>query len=581
MNFVTLLSKWRLWAVVGLLSLLPLALIWHLAHLQVIPGQERGFNFLQSAGEARTLRNIKINAYRGVITDRNGELLAVSTPVTSIFANPTELNEEEYPALAKALKMPLHELRQKSDLYQNKQFMYLKRSMPPHEAEVVLDNHFKGVYGQEAFRRYYPAGEVAAHIVGFTNVDDQGQEGVELSFNDWLSGVPGAKKVVKDLRGNIVREMGVERSPKSGKDLQLTIDMRLQYLAYRELKKAIARQGAKAGSMVMMDPYTGEILAAVNSPSYNPNNRYGVKAMQLRNRAFTDVFEPGSTMKPFTVMAALETGEYTPDYEIDTTPGHVFVGRKMIPDPVNYGVMTLAKIIKKSSQVGITKLALGMEPHIIRDMYYRVGFGQATGTGFPGESSGILPNHIKWRPVEQATFAYGYGLNVNAVQLAQAYSVIASGGKFSPATLIKQDDSSNRHGEQIIDPKITGEMTQMLKGVIERGGTGTGAALKEYKVAGKTGTAHKVLEMGGYADNKYMALFAGFAPADHPEIVAVVVVNEPPSSGAYSGGKAAAPIFGGIMDQALRVLRVPPDTEPPSPMNLADIKEGNPNGGKL
>ncbi len=560
MNLFQQLSALRFYLVAAFLVALPVALAWHLANLQVIPGKEKDFRFLQGEGEARTLRKEKLNAYRGVITDRHGELLAVSTPVKSIFANPQELNVIQLESLSKALGLSAKELRVRLDKYKNKQFMYLARHLPPHEAEKVLDKKFSGVYAQEEFRRYYPAGEVAAHVVGFTGIDDHGQEGVELGFDHWLSGESGAKRVVKDLKGNVVKDLGLLKSPRSGKDLRLTIDLRLQYLAYRELKNAIANQGAKSGSLVMMNASSGEILAMVNQPSYNPNNRAKVSPNQLRNRAFTDVFEPGSTMKPFTVMAALETGRYTPAYQIDTSPGHMFIGGKVIPDPVNYGVIDLSKVIYKSSQVGISKLALGMDPQIIRDMYFRAGFGQSSGIGFPGESIGVLPNHSRWHDIERATFAYGYGLSVNAVQLAQAYSVIASKGKLSSSTLILGPEVST--GEQIISQQITEQVTQMLKKVVLPGGTATTANIDAYSVAGKTGTAHKV-RSSGYADDKYIALFAGFAPAENPEIVAVVIINEPPSDGHYSGGKAAAPVFASAVEKALRILRVPPKQKSP------------------
>ncbi|MFT5083022.1 MAG: cell division protein FtsI (penicillin-binding protein 3) [Lentisphaeria bacterium] len=551
------LSMWRLSLAAGVLAVFPFLLTWHLAHLQVVPGEERGFHFLQNEGEARTLRNLKINAYRGTITDRNGELLAVSTPVKSLFVNPKEIKSTDVARLARALKVDVKGLRLRLAKYKNKQFMYLARHLPPHEADAILAEKITGLFAQEEYRRFYPAGEVVAHVVGFTDVDDTGQEGAELAFDHWLAGAPGEKKVIKDLKGNVVKELGVLTSPNPGNDLKLTIDMRLQYLAYRELKNAIAKQGAKSGSLVMMDAQSGEILAMANQPSYNPNDRSTVIPMQLRNRAFTDVFEPGSTMKPFTIMAALETGDYTPAYTIDTSPGHLFVAGKMIPDPVNYGVMDLTKIIIKSSQVGISKLALKMEPEIIRDMYLRTGLGQTSGSGFPGESAGYLPSHEKWHPIEQVTFAYGYGLSVNAVQLAQAYSVIASGGKFNAARLIYQNEDTSQQSHQIIAPHITQQITKMLKQVVEPGGTATRAQIDAYPVAGKTGTAHKV-GAHGYADDKYMALFAGFSPADKPEIVAVVVINEPPSGGGYSGGKAAAPVFASAVEEALRILHVPP-----------------------
>jgi len=577
-KFKQQMSQWRFILAGVVLAALPLLLAWHLAHLQVVPGEEKGFQFLQSEGAARTLRQEKIRAYRGVITDRNGELLAVSTPVTSIFINPKQFDASNTARLAKLLDIDKSALSERLKKYKNKQFMYVARQLPPHDAEAVIAAKIGGVYADEEYQRFYPAGEVAAHLVGFTDVDDKGQEGVELAYDSWLAGEQGVKRVVKDLRGNVVKEMDLLRAPKSGNDLQLTIDLRLQYLAYRELKAAIANQGAKSGSLVMMDASNGDVLAMVNQPAYNPNDRAQVKAFQLRNRAYTDVFEPGSTMKPFTVMAALETGDYSPAYTIDTSPGYFFVGGKVIPDPVNYGVMSLQKIIVKSSQVGISKLALGMEPSLIREMYFRVGLGQSTGAGFPGESVGSLPNRTKWHPIEQATFAYGYGLSVNAVQLAQAYTVIASGGYFNPASIVKSDERAEP--SQILDPKIVSQMTSMLKKVVEPGGTATGARIDSFPVAGKTGTAHQV-RGSGYADDKYTALFAGFAPADKPEIVAVVIVNEPPSDGDYSGGRAAAPVFASAMEEALRILRVPPEQKStPEAIALSQLalaqKEGQP-----
>ncbi len=579
MKFLKSISKWRFYVVVSALALLPMALAWHLAHLQVVPGKEKGFQFLQGAGEARTLREEKINAYRGVITDRNGELLAVSTPVRSLFANPKKIKAEQIGDIAKALGLKKSELSKRLEKYKNKQFMYLERHLPPYQADEVLKHRFSGVYAEEAFRRYYPAGEVAAHVVGFTDINDAGQEGIELGFDQWLAGEQGYKRFIKDLKGNVVKDLGLVQSPKSGKDLRLTLDLRLQYLAYKELKNAIAQQKAKSGSIVMMDAKSGDILAMVNQPSYNPNNRKRVNPQQLRNRAMTDVFEPGSTMKPFAVMAALETGRYSPSYTIDTNPGHMFVSGKMIPDPVNYGVIDLAKVIAKSSQVGISKLALQMDPNIIRNMYFRAGLGQSSGAGFPGESVGSLPNRAKWHPVEQATFAYGYGLSVNAVQLAQAYTVIASGGKFLPASLIKQEEAVP--AEQVVGTRITGQMTQMLKKVILPGGTGTRAKIEDYSVAGKSGTAHQVRK-SGYADDKYTALFAGFAPANKPEIVTVVIINEPPAEGNYSGGKAAAPVFSRVVERALRVLRVPPEGAPKTKIqNIAAIEAQRGMDGRL
>ena len=537
------------------LCALPSALAWHLAHLQVIPGEEYDFRFLQSEGEARTLRNRSLNAYRGVITDRNGELLAVSTEVKSLVLNPQQMREEDIPGIAAAVGVKESELRKRLVNYQDKQFMYLARQLAPQDAQAIIEKRFRGVSVEHAYQRFYPAGEVAAHIVGFTDIEDSGQEGVELAFDDWLSGASGLKKVVTDLKGNVVKELGMQQAPQPGSDLALTIDLRLQYLAYRELKEAVAKQKAIAGSAVVLDVQTGEVLAMVNQPSYNPNNRSALKPYQMRNRALTDVFEPGSTMKPFTVMAALETGRYKPTYEINTSPGYFRVGNKTLLDPVNYGVMDLTKIITKSSQVGISKLALAMDPEKIRNMYFRVGLGQSTGTGFPGESVGVLPSRKKWRDIEIANLAFGYGLNVNALHLAQAYSVIASGGEFHPAKLIKEKNSGVEP-RRVVSKKVSQEITEMLKTVTQPGGTGTRAQIYEYPVAGKSGTAHKV-GAEGYVDDKYMAFFAGFAPADNPRIVTVVVINEP-SDGKYYGGEAAAPVFAGIVKDSLQILREPP-----------------------
>lgn len=539
---------------IGLIAL-PIILIWHLSRLQVLPDQKRGFEFLQNEGEARTLRSETLSAYRGVITDRNGELLAVSTPVKAIYANPKLIDVKQIPILAKNLMLDKKKLLTKIEHYKNKQFMYLVRHMEPNAADKVLALGLSGVFSETEYRRFYPAGEFAAHVVGFTNIDDKGQEGVELSLNNWLAGVEGKKKVVKDLKGNIVKDLGLLQAAKAGGDLQLTIDLRLQYLAYRELKKSILSQGAKSGSVVLLDSANGEILAMANHPSYNPNNRAKVKADQLRNRVVTDLFEPGSTVKPFTVAAALESGRYTPELTIDTTPGHIRVSGKTFSDPVNYGVMNVAKIIQKSSQVGIIKMALDMEAETVREVFNRVGFGRPSGIAFPGESSGLLPVRSRWSSIERATFAFGYGLNVNILQLAQAYSVLANKGIYSPMSLIKNTESGP--SSRVISTKVATQITSMLKKVTQPGGTASHANINAFPVAGKTGTAHKVGE-SGYIDDKYVALFAGFAPADNPKIVAVVMVNEPPSDGGYGGGQAAAPIFAAIVEQALKTLNVAP-----------------------
>ncbi len=550
----TLRSKWRFRVCGIFLCAMPVALVWHLAHLQVLPGAEKGYLFLQKQGQARTLRTQKINAYRGVIMDRNGELLAVSSPVISIFANPQEVNPAQVPRLAKALGMSEKALRSRLKTYANKQFVYLARHMPPQEAAPILAMKLRGVSAEEEYQRYYPSGEVAAHIVGFTDINDRGQEGMELALNEWLSGAPGAKQVVKDLRGNVIKDLGLLRASEPGKDVRLSIDLRLQYLAYRELKAAVAEQGAKAGSVVILDVATGEILAMANQPSYNPNDRSQLHPQQMRNRAVTDVLEPGSTLKPFTVVAALETGRYTPETEINTHPGYLQVGSKTLLDHRNYGVLDVTTILTKSSQVGISKIALDLEPERIRNLLERMGLGQATGIGFPGEAVGVLPNPPRWSDIERAALAFGHGVSVTALQLAQAYAAIASGGELRPVSLLKRSEAPSGH--RVTTEKYANQVRKMLKTVTEPGGTATRAQIEAYGVAGKTGTAHKVGE-SGYLASSYVALFAGMAPADKPEVVAVVIIDEP-SDGKYYGGEAAAPVFANVVEGALRLMHVPP-----------------------
>ncbi|MFT6102557.1 MAG: cell division protein FtsI (penicillin-binding protein 3) [Candidatus Endobugula sp.] len=549
--------QWRFYGVAAVSAIILGFLIWHLIQLQVLPNSERGFKFLQGQGLARTLRTETIPAYRGVITDRYGEPLAMSTPVVSLWANPQQLTvqPEKWQALADALGVKFSVLAEKINRYRKKEFMYLDRQLAPADAERVLQLSIGGIYGRQEFKRFYPAGEVTAHLVGFTNVDDKGQEGVELAYEQWLSGSVGRKQVLKDLSGRIIKDVAQLDSATAGKNISLSIDLRLQYLAYRELKASVKAHNAVSGSMVMLDAQTGEVLAMVNQPSFNPNDRSRLRPQAVRNRAMTDQFEPGSTVKPLTIMAALETGRYTPDTKIDTHPGYFRVGRKTLLDPVNYGVMDLTKIITKSSQVGLTKVSLDLEASDIRDLFFRVGLGQTTGTGFPGESVGILPNHSKWQPIVQANFSFGYGLALTALQLAQAYSVIADDGMKKPVSILKLDAAPST--KRVVDKKIANQVVQMLKTVVLPGGTAKRANVDNYVVAGKTGTIHKVGK-GGYADNRYTSLFAGFAPADDPKIIAVVVVNEP-SRGQYYGGEVAAPVFASVVERGLQLLQIPPD----------------------
>jgi cell division protein FtsI (penicillin-binding protein 3) len=411
----------------------------------------------------------------------------------------------------------------------------------------------EGVYEEREYHRFYPAGEVAAHLVGFTNIDDRGQEGVELSFNKWLEGTPGKKKVLKNLYGDIVRDIMPVAEAKPGKHLDLSLDLRLQYLAYRELKSAVSYHKAASGSFVILDVQTAEILAMVNQPSYNPNNRVGLDLAAVRNRAVTDVFEPGSTVKPLTVAVALESGRYQSDSLIDTSPGFIHVDNKTIPDPVDFGILDLGGIIEKSSQVGITKLALSLNEFEVWEMFQRAGFGQSAGIGFPGESSGYLPNHRRWEDIERATLAYGYGLSVTPLQLANAYLTIANDGVGRSPSIVRGGQSEQ---SVVMQPETARELRRMLQGVVLKG-TGSKAAISGYSVAGKTGTARKVGE-SGYEDTRHLAFFAGMAPVDNPRVIGVVMINDP-RIGGYGGGAVAAPVFARVMAGALRLLNIPPE----------------------
>ncbi len=556
-DLVVSVSRWRFALAVLLIAVLMMILLWHVALLQVIPGEDKGFEFLQGQGDARTVRTEVLPANRGVITDRNGEPLAVSTPVTSLWANPSELTADapEVTALAKVLGLSVKGLKAKLSRYSDKEFVYLKRHMPPQDAENVLANGWVGVYGKTEYQRFYPAGEVASHVVGFTNIDERGQEGFELAYDQWLVGVPGSKRVLKDLKGRVIKDDGELKAPVPGQDIHLSLDLRMQYLAYRELKQAVAQHQAKSGTLVLLDVSSGEVLAMVNQPSYNPNNRGGIELASLRNRAITDQFEPGSTMKPLTIMAALETGRYHPRTMIDTHPGYIRVGQKTLLDPINYGRIDLTKVITKSSQVGISKVALDMKPETIRDMFFRLGLGQGTGVGFPGEAVGVLPTRRRWSPIEHANFAFGYGMSVTALQLAQAYSVVANHGIKRPISMLRVDETASH--ERVVEQKYSSQLVSMLKTVLQSEGTARKAQIDAYPAAGKTGTVHKVGKTGGYADDRYRSVFAGMAPADNPRVVAVVVIEEP-ESGKYFGGEVAAPVFAKVAEGALRLMHVPP-----------------------
>ncbi len=545
-------QAWRFHLVWLALVALGLLLAWRIVVLQVIDT-----GFLQAQGDARTIRTVTTTATRGVISDRHGEPLAVSTPVMSIWANPKVLlaSERDLGELASQLNTSKTKLRDKVKRYANKEFTYLKRQLPPAEAEQVLALKYKGVYSEKDYKRYYPAGETAGHLVGFTGLDGTGQEGVELAFEAHLQSQDGAKQIVKDLYGNTIKELRQISQAEPGNDLQLSIDLRMQYSAYRTLKEAIAKANAQAGSIVLLDVNTGEILALASQPAFNPNNRSQLKINSLRNRAITDAFEPGSTVKPFTMLAALESGEYTPESIIDTHPGYIRVGRKTLQDTRNNGPMTITEIITKSSQVGITKVALSLDPEAVKEVFQRLGLGQSPGTGFPGEGVGLIPSHGSWLDIERATFSYGYGLSVTALQLAQAYQVIAAGGIQRQPTLLKQN--GDVAGQRVVSKDIAQQVQSMLATVMQAGGTAASSRIEGYSLAGKTGTAHK-LGSKGYEEDQYRALFAGMAPSINPKIVGVVVVEDP-KGGRYYGGEIAAPVFSQVMGDVLPLLKTSPD----------------------
>jgi len=548
-------SLWRFYVVLGVLCALLALLVGRVLSLQVLD-TERGRAFLKDQGAMRAVRTAEIPAWRGVISDRRGEPLAVSTPVISLWANPDELRgSERLGELARALGMEPAALQSKLARYEGRQFMYLQRHRVPVEAREILALRIRGVYGEQEYRRFYPAGEVAAQLVGFTNVDEEGIAGLELAYDDWLRGVPGKRQYIKDLHGEVVRDLGVVEQARPGRDLHLSIDLRLQYLQHRELQKAVAASGASSGSIVTLDSHTGEILAMVNYPVYNPNSRKGMDAATMRNRAMTDVYEPGSTMKTLTLVAALESGRYTTETIIDTSPGRIRVGPKVYPDPRDYGQITVSRVIEKSSQVGVTKIALDIGHEPIRDVFQRFGIGQPLGTGFPGESAGVLPNRARWYATEKVSLAFGYGITATPLQLAHAYSVFANGGVRQPVSLLALEGELPP-GEQVVAPEIAAEVLKVLQRVTGEHGTARKARVPGYRVGGKTGTVHKVGPQG-YIDDAYVALFAGIAPVDDPRLVTVVVINDPKGE-AYGGGAAAAPVFSTVTSGALRLLNVPP-----------------------
>jgi cell division protein FtsI (penicillin-binding protein 3) len=521
-------------------------------------------DFLQEKGDARYSRVIEVPATRGRILDRNGDALAVSTPVKSVWAIPADaqLSRAERGRLAKLLGIDAGELARKLG-DDSRDFVYLKRQVAPQTADAVAALGLQGIHQHREYRRYYPGGEVTAHLVGFTGVDDAGQEGVELAFQHHLGGKPGSRRVIKDRLGQIVEDVESIRSAQDGRDLALSLDGKLQSLAYGALKAAVEEHRAKAGALVAIDVRSGEILALANVPSFNPNNRSRLTGAQLRNRAVTDLFEPGSTLKPFTVALALESGKVSPSTRISTEAGRLTLAsytiRVVHPEPA----LTIAEVIQKSSNVGSAKLALAMPREAMWDLYRRIGLGEAPELGFPGAAAGRLKHYRTWRPIEQATMAYGHGISLSLVQLARAYTVFARDGELVPLTLVKTSTAAS--GDKVLSTETARAVRAMLELAVQPGGTGPRARIMGWRVAGKTGTAHKP-ENGGYAADKYIASFVGFAPASAPRLVVAVMIDEP-AAGQHYGGAVAAPVFAQVMQGALRMLNAPHDA-PLEPLEL-------------
>ncbi|WP_426205814.1 peptidoglycan D,D-transpeptidase FtsI family protein [Pseudomonas sp. TWP3-1] len=572
------LFPWRFRLMVALLGVMVAAICWRIIDLQVVDR-----DFLKGQGDARSLRHIPIPAHRGLITDRNGEPLAVSTPVTTLWANAKEMQtaKEKWPALAAALGQDPKALTERLEAQANKEFIYLVRGLTPEQGQSVLDLKVPGVYGIEEFRRFYPAGEVTAHMVGFTDIDDHGREGVELAYDEWLAGVPGKRQVIKDRRGRLIKDVQVTKNAKAGKPLALSIDLRLQYLANRELRNAIIENGAKAGSLVIMDVKTGEILAMVNQPTYNPNNRRNLQPAMMRNRAMIDVFEPGSTMKAISMSAAIETGRWKPSDTVEVYPGTLQIGKYTIKDVSKSEgpVLDLTGILINSSNVGMSKVAFDIGGETIFRLAQKVGLGQDTGLGFPGERVGNLPNYREWRKAETATLSYGYGISVTAIQLVHAFSALANNGRLAPLTLIKTDKMPQT--TQVLPETVAKTMQGMLTQVIEAPRGVFRAQVPAYHVAGKSGTARKTsVGTKGYAENSYRSLFAGFGPMSDPRYAIVVVIDEPSKAG-YFGGLVSAPVFSRVMSGTLRLMNVTPDNLPTTQQaNANPVVPLKANGGR-
>ncbi|WP_076537988.1 penicillin-binding protein 2 [Shewanella sp. UCD-KL21] len=552
------LIPWRLFVVVGFVLLLFTALIARAAYIQIIEPEK-----LRHESDMRTLRTTSNQVQRGLITDRNGEMLAVSVPVRAVWADPKISHDEDafqdmrrWKALADILHEPVDKIVSKVQRDPKRRFIYLKRQVTPAVAEYIKQLKIAGIYLKSESRRYYPAGETAAQLVGLTNIDDVGIEGIESAYDSWLTGTPSKQKVRKSRDGKVVQRLDMVEEGESSNDLVLSIDQRIQQLAYRELKRATEINQATSGSVVVLDVHTGEVLAMVNTPSYNPNSRENLQSHRMRNRALTDTFEPGSTVKPFVVAAALQAGTVERDDMINTSPGWMRVGGRQVRDTVNYGNMTLDKILVKSSNVGISKVSLSMPVQELLGTYQSMGLGNYSGINLAGESAGLIHDRRRWSDFERATLSYGYGLTATPLQLARMYATLGSGGVLYPVSILKLKQAPK--GEQVISQQVAQDVMEMMLGVTERGGTATKAHIDGYPIAGKTGTSRKSVA-GGYGDD-YVALFAGVAPVHNPRLAISIVVNEPKGD-RYHGGDVAGPVFAKIMSGALQMLNVEPLNE--------------------
>ncbi len=540
---------WRSKLIVAAIALGFFGLAGRAAWVQVF-----GNDFFQRQGEVRFARTLELPANRGRILDRNGLLLASSVPAPSIWAIPEDVERDRLPRLAKLLGMTAAELEKKLE-DEDKTFVWLKRQVDESVAREIAALGLKGIHQRMEYRRQYPEGEAAAHVIGFTNVEDKGQEGMELAFDKELAGRAGSRRVLKDRLGRVVEDVGELSPPVDGRDLQLSVDSKVQFFAYQKLRDAVLANKAKAGSVVVLDAITGEVLALANYPSYAPGRRQNLTGEQLRNRAITDVFEPGSTMKPFTIAQALESGRVTPLTPIQTAPGFVVIGGARIADSHPHGVLTVQQVLQKSSNIGTLKLAMQMQPREMWELFSEVGFGQKPQIAFPGAVSGRLRPYKTWRPVEQATMSYGYGLSASLFQMARSYTVFASDGQLIPATLLKSPDSAA--GTRVFTARTAAEVRHMLQMAAGPGGTAPKAQTVGYSVGGKSGTAHKQIGKS-YASNKYRSWFVGLAPIEKPRIIVAVMLDEP-SAGKYFGGDVAAPVFSATVQQTLRMMGVQPD----------------------